>query len=306
MPRLLASSSPWLAVACSLLGAATAAADPPMMATAPAETIRLWQDDAPGAKGKADHDVPVVAWWPAPQATSPTAAIVVCPGGGYGGLADHEGTDYAKWLNSRGISAFVLRYRLGSKGYRHPVMLGDVSRALRLVRHDHERFTVDPKRVGVMGSSAGGHLALTACMLGDAGDPQAADTVDRQPARPDLGILCYPVVSMMPDKTHGGSRKNLLGDAPDEALARQLSGELADHAKTPPLFIWHTADDAAVKVEPVLELALRLKAAGRPYDLHVYESGPHGLGLGVRPYEPTKTLHPWTVECSRWLGTRGF
>jgi acetyl esterase/lipase len=185
-------------------------------------------------------------------------------------------------------------------------MLGDVSRALRLVRHDHERFKVDPKRVGVMGSSAGGHLALTACMLGDAGDPQAADTVDRQPARPDLGILCYPVVSMMPDKTHGGSRKNLLGDAPDEALARQLSGELADHAKTPPLFIWHTADDAAVKVEPVLELALRLKAAGRPYDLHVYESGPHGLGLGVRPYEPTKTLHPWTVECGRWLGARGF
>jgi acetyl esterase/lipase len=305
MPRLIASSSPWLAVACSLLGAAPAA-DPPMMATAPAETIRLWQDDAPAAKGKADHDVPVVAWWPVPQATSPTAAIVVCPGGGYGGLADHEGTDYAKWLNSRGISAFVLRYRLGSKGYRHPVMLGDVSRALRLVRHDHERFKVDPKRVGVMGSSAGGHLALTACVLGDAGDPQAADTVDRQPARPDLGILCYPVVSMMPDKTHGGSRKNLLGDAPDEALARQLSGELADHAKTPPLFIWHTADDAAVKVEPVLELALRLKAAGRPYDLHVYESGPHGLGLGVRPYEPTKTLHPWTVECGRWLGARGF
>ena len=103
MPRLIASSSPWLAVACSLLGAAPAA-DPPMMATAPAETIRLWQDDAPAAKGKADHDVPVVAWWPVPQATSPTAAIVVCPGGGYGGLADHEGTDYAKWLNSRDTS----------------------------------------------------------------------------------------------------------------------------------------------------------------------------------------------------------
>ena len=219
----------------SLPAASAVAAEAPMMATAPAETIRLWQDDAPGAKGKADHDVPVVAWWPAPQATSPTAAIVVCPGGGYGGLADHEGSDYAKWLNTRGISAFVLRYRLGSKGYRHPVMLGDVSRALRLVRHDHERFKVDPKRVGVMGSSAGGHLALTACMKGDDGDPQAADAIDRQPARPALGILCYPVVSMMPDKTHGGSRKNLLGDAPDLVLVLDVDLETAARRLARPL-----------------------------------------------------------------------
>jgi len=273
---------------------------------AAAETIRLWEAEPPGALGTADHDVPVVAWWPAPHEAAPTAALVICPGGGYGGLADHEGSDYARWLNAQGISAFVLRYRLGSKGYRHPVMLGDVSRAIRLVRAGHERFRIDPARVGVMGSSAGGHLALTACIHGTAGDPQAADAIDRVSARPDLGILCYPVVSMLAEKTHGGSRKNLLGATPDEAVARQLSGELAAHDDVPPLFIWHTWEDKAVKLEPILELGVRLKAHGRPFELHVYETGSHGLGLGVRPYDPTQTLHPWTGECRRWLATRGF
>ena len=279
---------------------------PSMMATGAAETIRLWESDAPDSRGTADHDIPVVAWWPAAKQSSPSAALVICPGGGYGGLADHEGTDYAKWLNTQGISAFVLRYRLGSKGYRHPVMLGDVSRALRLVRHGHERFHVDPKRVGVMGSSAGGHLALTACIHATGGDPQAADAIDRESARPALGVLCYPVVSMLPEKTHAGSRKNLLGAEPDDEVARQLSGELAANENVPPLFIWHTWEDKAVKLEPILELGLRLKAQGRPYELHVFETGPHGLGLGVRPYDPAKTLHPWTVECRRWLAAQGF
>jgi acetyl esterase/lipase len=269
------------------------------------ETIRLWTGDAPGALGTADHDVPVVAWWPAKAAT-PTAALVVCPGGGYARLADHEGSDYARWLNTRGISCFVLRYRLGSKGYRHPVMLGDVSRAIRLVRHDHERLGIDPARVGVMGSSAGGHLALTACIHGDDGDPAAADPIDRQPSRPDLGVLCYPVVSLLPEHTHGGSHKNLLGDTPDEKVVRELSGEIAAHDTVPPLFIWHTFDDASVKLEPILLLSLKLKALGRPHELHVYESGRHGLGLGVRPYDASKPLHPWTTECARWLSTRGF
>lgn len=296
-----------LAIAALLVSAATRADEPAtMMVAGPAETIRLWDGEAPAARGTADHDIPVVAWWPAAKQAAPSAALVVCPGGGYGGLADHEGSDYAKWLTSQGISVFVLRYRLGSKGYRHPVMLGDISRAIRLVRHGHERFHVDPKRVGVMGSSAGGHLALTACIHGTEGDAQAADPIDRESARPDLGILCYPVVSMLPEKTHGGSRKNLLGDAPDEDMARQLSGELAAHENVPPLFIWHTWEDKAVKLEPILELCLKLKSLERPYELHVYETGPHGLGLGVRPYEPTKTLHPWTVECRRWLASRGF
>jgi acetyl esterase/lipase len=282
----------------------TVVVEPP--AAAAAEMIRLWEGDAPGALGTADQDVPVLFWWPAPEAAAGAPAFVICPGGGYGGLADHEGSDYARWLTSQGISGFVLRYRLGSKGYRHPVMLGDVARAIRLVRHEAERFGVDPGRVGVMGSSAGGHLALTACLKGADGAADAADPIDRVSSRPDLGVLCYPVVSMQPDKTHRGSRKNLLGESPDEDLARSLSGELAAHAEMPPLFIWHTLDDQAVPVGPVLELVLRLKSLDRPCELHVYESGRHGLGLGLRPYDPAQPLHPWTTECSRWLKSHGY
>ena len=283
-----------------LFGAGSAVA-----ADTAAETIRLWPGDAPGALGTADHDIPVVAWWPATNVKQPTAAMVVCPGGGYGGLADHEGSDYARWLNSQGISAFVLRYRLGSKGYRHPVMLGDVSRAMRLVRAEHARLGIDPARVGVMGSSAGGHLAVTLLTQGDDGNPAAADAVDRQPSRPALGVLCYPVVSMLPTNTHAGSKRNLLGDNPPEELARELSGELAVNDSTPPVFLWHTVEDKGVKLAGVLDLAAALNRHGRPLELHVYEKGGHGLGLGKRPYDPAK-LHPWTVECRRWLAERGF
>jgi acetyl esterase/lipase len=295
-----------LMVAAGLALAEAAWAAEPAPAAAPTETIRLWEAAPPGALGTTPDDLPVVAWWPAPHQTAAAPAIVICPGGGYGRLADHEGGDYARWLASQGITAFVLRYRLGSHGYRHPVMLGDVSRALRLVRHGHERFHIDPRRVGVMGSSAGGHLALTACIHGGPGDAAAADPVDRESARPTLGILCYPVVSMLPEKTHAGSRANLLGPEPDEALAWQLSGELAAHEDVPPLFIWHTWEDSAVKLEPILELGLKLRSLSRPYELHVYETGPHGLGLGVRPYDPAAALHPWTVECRRWLAAQGF
>ena len=270
-----------------------------------AETIRLWPGDAPGALGTADHDIPVVAWWPATGAKQPTAAMVVCPGGGYGGLADHEGSDYARWLNAQGISAFVLRYRLGSKGYRHPVMLGDVSRAMRLVRAEHARLGIDPARVGVIGSSAGGHLAVTLLTQGDDGDPAAADAIDRQPSRPALGVLCYPVVSMLPTNTHAGSKRNLLGEDPPEDLTRELSGELAVTDNTPPVFLLHTVEDKVVKLAGVLDLAAALNRHGRPFELHVYEKGPHGIGLGTRPYDPAK-LHPWTVECRRWLVERGF
>ncbi len=280
--------------------------DEPMMAREPAATIRLWEGAAPAALGDADHDIPTITWWPARESAGATAAMVICPGGGYGGLADHEGTDYARWLNTQGISAFVLRYRLGSKGYRHPVMLGDVQRAIRLVRHDAEKFEIDPRRVGVIGSSAGGHLALTACLKGDDGDAKHDDPVERQSSRPALGVLCYPVVSMMSEHSHGGSRKNLLGDAPADELCRELSGELAVHEGVPPLFIWHTFEDQSVKLEPILEMGIKLKKLGRPYELHVYETGRHGLGLGVRPYDGMKTLHPWAAECQRWLGTHGF
>ena len=288
----------WLVVLLLRAGSAVAA-------DTAAETIRLWPGNAPGALGTTDQDIPVAAWWPATDATQPTAAMVVCPGGGYGGLADHEGSDYARWLNSQGISAFVLRYRLGSKGYRHPIMLGDVSRAMRLVRTEHARLGIDPARVGVIGSSAGGHLAVTLLTQGDDGDPAAADAIDRQPSRPALGVLCYPVVSMLPTNTHAGSKRNLLGEDPPEDLTRELSGELAVTDTTPPVFLLHTVEDKVVKLAGVLDLAAALNRHGRPFELHVYEKGPHGIGLGTRPYHPAK-LHPWTVECRRWLAERGF
>lgn len=272
------------------------------------ETLSLWKDAAPGALGTAEQDVPVVAWWPAPAAARPSAAMVICPGGGYGGLADHEGSGYARWLNSQGISAFVLRYRLGSKGYRHPVMLGDVSRAMRFVRHGAERFGIDPKRVGVIGSSAGGHLALTLLTHGDDGDAAAIDPIDREPSRADVGILCYPVASMTQAQSHAGSRKNLLGEDPAENLVKDLSAELMPAeriAAMPPTFIWHTWEDKAVKLEPILELAMRMRQADRPYALHVYEVGPHGIGLGSRDYDPSR-FHPWVAECGRWLTAHGF
>ncbi len=303
--RSIAKILRWRCVAACMAAVLVAGESSAADAPAAAETIRLWPGEAPGALGAADHDIPVVAWWPAAGAKQPTAAMVVCPGGGYGGLADHEGSDYARWLNSQGIAAFVLRYRLGSKGYRHPVMLGDVSRAMRLVRAEHARLGIDPARVGVMGSSAGGHLATTLLTHGDDGDPAAADAVDRQPSRAALGVLCYPVVSMLSANAHAGSKRNLLGENPPEELARELSGELSVTEKTPPVFLWHTVEDKSVKLGGVLDLAAALDRHGRPFELHVYEKGPHGLGLGVRPYDPAK-LHPWTVECRRWLGEHGF
>jgi acetyl esterase/lipase len=165
---------------------------------------------------------------------------------------------------------------------------------------------IDPARVGVMGSSAGGHLATTLLTHGDDGDPAAADAVDRQPSRAALGVLCYPVVSMLSANAHAGSKRNLLGENPPEELARELSGELSVTEKTPPVFLWHTVEDKSVKLGGVLDLAAALDRHGRPFELHVYEKGPHGLGLGVRPYDPLKTLHPWTVECRRWLAAQGF
>ncbi|TXT20672.1 MAG: Alpha/beta hydrolase, partial [Planctomycetota bacterium] len=215
---------------------------------AAADPIRLWIGDAPGALGKADQDIPTITpYLPAADKASGTS-IVVCPGGGYGGLAPHEGEGYAKWLADNGVAAFVLKYRLGSKGYRHPVMLGDVSRAIRLVRSRAAEWKLDPQRVGVMGSSAGGHLASTAVTHFDAGKADAVDAVDRQSSRPDFGVLCYAVISMEDGVTHGGSKANLLGKDPDPKLVELLSNEKQVTKNTPPCFVWSTQEDKAVPV----------------------------------------------------------
>lgn len=264
----------------------------------------LWPDGAPGALGTSSNDIPKLTVYLPATNLATGAAIVICPGGGYGHLARHEGEDYARWLNEQGIAGFVLRYRLGSAGYRHPAMLQDAARALRTVRARAAELGVDPRRVGIMGSSAGGHLASTLLTHFDAGQPDAADAIERQSSRPDLGILCYPVITLG-EFTHRGSRKNLLGDDPDPALIELLSNERQVTSNTPPCFIWHTWEDKGVPVENSLQFAAALRRAGVPFALHIYERGGHGLGLGTSQWQP-ESRHPWTRDCEFWLRERGF
>ncbi len=261
------------------------------------DAFPLWPDGAPGALGKEEKDIPTLQpYLPEPSIAS-GAAIVICPGGGYRALAPHEGKDYALWLNQHGVAGFVLKYRLGSAGYRHPRMLEDAARAVRLVRARAAEWGIAPKRIGIMGSSAGGHLASTLLTHFDAGRPDAADPIERQSSRPDLGILCYPVISMGPN-AHPGSKNNLLGEDPSPELVKLLSNELQVTPQTPPVFLWHTYEDAAVKVENSLDFAAALRKAGVPFDLHVYQQGRHGIGLG--------NGHPWTQDCAFWLKAQGF
>jgi acetyl esterase/lipase len=250
-----------------------------------------------------DKDKPSLTPFPASAPADGTLpAIVVCPGGGYGGLADHEGTTYALWLNQQGIAAFVLKYRLGSHGYRHPRMLEDAARALRWVRSHAADYKVDPHRVGIMGSSAGGHLASSLCTHFSAGNSAASDPVERESSRPDFGVLCYGVISMGPI-THQGSRNNLLGSDPAPELVKLMSNELQVTKDTPPCFIWHTWEDKVVKVENALEFASALQRNGVPFDLHIYEKGPHGIGLRDKP--PFTNPHPWSRDLLFWLKDRG-
>ncbi len=268
-------------------------------------TFPLWPDGAPGALGTDAKDVPTLtAFLPAPE-KSTGAAIVICPGGGYGHLADHEGSHYARWLNNQGIAGFVLKYRLGSSGYRHPVMLQDAARAIRTVRARADEWKLDAKRVGIIGSSAGGHLASTTITHWDLGNPNAPDVIERQSSRPDLAILCYPVITLSQEYTHKGSRANLVGTNAPAALLAELSAEQQVNKDTPPCFIWSTMEDKTVPVENSLMLAAALRRVGVPFDLHVYERGPHGIGLGNKTFDAAN-FHPWTRDCEFWLRERKF
>ena len=265
----------------------------------PAAEFRLWEGPAPEARGQAQQDIPTLTPFFSDSTNATGCAVVVCPGGGYGGLAPHEGKDYARWLNELGIHAFVLKYRLGSSGYRHPAMMLDVQRALRTVRANALNWGIEPSKIGVMGSSAGGHLASTACTHFDGGVRDAADPSDRASCRPDFGILCYPVITMG-EFTHAGSRENLLGKNPSPDLLLLLSNEKQVTKDTPPCFVWHTAEDAGVDVRNSLDFAAALRAHGVPFALHVYPHGAHGLGLGSNTWNPA-ARHPWTLACAQWL-----
>lgn len=272
----------------------------------PTNSFPLWRDGAPGALGKNDKDIPTLTpFFPRPgKATG--AAFVVCPGGGYQHLAEHEGKGYALWLADHGIAAFVLKYRLGPE-YHHPAMLEDAARAIRTVRANAAAWKIDPNRIGIIGSSAGGHLASTLLTHFDAGNTNAADVIERQSSRPDLGILCYAVITMG-KFTHQGSKKNLLGANPPPELIHALSNELNVKKDTPPCFIWATDEDKTVPVENSMMFAESLRAKGIPFELHIYEKGPHGMGLGIRQYTPANLdkMLPWTRDCMLWLKERGY
>jgi len=268
----------------------------------PPETFPLWSDGAPGAQGSELGDVPTLSVYLPPAERASGTAVVVCPGGGYRALAmDHEGDQIARWYNSQGIAAFVLKYRLGPK-YNHPVQRGDVLRAIRTVRSRAWRYGVEEDRIGVMGFSAGGHLASTAATLFDAGDPDAADRIERFSSRPDFAVLVYPVIALDAPYTHQGSRRNLLGENPSAELVERLSTEKQVTVNTPPTFLFHTNEDTAVPPENSVAFYLALRKAGVPAELHIYERGRHGVGLAWSD----RILSSWPDRLADWLLTRGL
>lgn len=264
----------------------------------------LWPNGAPGANGTTEHDVPALLAFPASKETADGCGVVVCPGGGYGGLAmDHEGHQIAAWLNERGISAWILRYRLGSKGYHHPIQKGDVLRAIRTVRSAATENAVDPNRIGVWGFSAGGHLASTAATHFDLGNADASDPIDKVSSRPDFAVLCYPVITMDEAFTHMGSRKNLLGPEKDNPeLVELMSNDKQVTKGTPPTFIFHTTEDQAVPVENAIAFYSALRKNGVSSELHIYQKGRHGVGLGGSD----KVLSTWPARLEDWLKVNGF
>ena len=267
------------------------------------KSIPLWSGGAPGALGSSTNDIPPLTPYLPDGTNASGAAMVICPGGAYARLAPHEGNDYALWLNQHGVACFVLKYRLGSSGYRHPVMLNDAARAVRWVRAHADEFKIDSHRVGIIGSSAGGHLAATLLTHFDVGDTNSSDVVERQSSRPDLGILCYAVITMG-EFTHKGSRNNLLGTNAPPELVKLLSNELQVTPNTPPCFLWTTFEDKAVPMENTMQFAEALRKNHVPFALHVYEKGGHGMGLKDKP--PFANPHPWAGDCLFWLKAQGF
>lgn len=229
-------------------------------------------------------------------------AVVICPGGGYSVLAyDWEGTDIAKWLNSHGIAGIVLKYRLPSpESQQEPseAPLMDAKRAMRLTREHAEEWNIDPEQIGVIGFSAGGHLASTLGTHFDKGDAGSDDPVEKFSSRPDFMILGYPVISFNEQIGHLGSRNNLLGDSPTEALVEKFSNELQVAEDNPPTFIFHSQDDTAVPVENSLVFYKALRQAKVPAEMHLYPKGGHGYSLGL---DSQGTHSTWPTACIEWL-----
>lgn len=261
--------------------------------------VPLWSSAVPFSHGSAPEDIPTIqAFFPEPRRSN-GKALVVLPGGAYCLLADKEGSEYAEWLARNGYTAFVCNYRLASKHYYHPVQLADAARAVRLVRAHAAGLGIRPDRIGIMGSSAGGHLAAMTATWHELGVREEGESAEKDLGRPDFSVLCYPVIScLQPDGSTVWTFRMLLGNDsryPEtrKELAEKLSMEKSADAQTPPAFLWHTWEDEGVPVENSLAYVARLRSFGIRCELHIYERGPHGMGLADG--------HPWTGECLRWL-----
>ncbi len=249
----------------------------------------LWKDGAPGAVGEEEIDKPTITIY-LPKINAIPTGVIICPGGGYRNLAmDHEGDQVARWLNSLGIAAFVLKYRLGPR-YHHPAMINDAQQAIRIVRGRAAEFGIAPDRLGIWGFSAGGHLAST------------ASTHFTKETRPDFTILTYPVISLNTKYVHKGSLLHLLGENPDPALAASLSNETQVTKDTPPTFLVHANDDASVPPENSILYYLALRAAGVPAEMHIYARGGHGFGFA----STDAALSSWPGRLADWLRGRGL
>jgi acetyl esterase/lipase len=266
----------------------------------------LWATAVPASIGDPAANQPTLtAYLPAAEKAVGTA-VVVCPGGGYGHLADdHEGKQVAAWLNERGIAAFILRYRIVTPkrpAPLHPAPMLDVQRAIRTVRVKAKDNGIRPDRIGVWGFSAGGHLASTAATHFDAGHPESTDPIDRVSCRPDFAILAYPVITLEGPATHSGSARNVLGPDPDPKLVELLSNDKQVTKETPPTFLFHTDADKGVPPMNSILFYAALKKNGVSAELHIYEHGVHGVGLA----QSDPVLSTWPGRLESWLKGRGL
>jgi acetyl esterase/lipase len=278
----------------------------PLLSQDPYRTISLWSGQAPEATGSEPKDDPVGLLYLIPDTNSSDRirpCLVILPGGGYGNLAiDHEGHQIAKWANSLGMHALICKYRNRKDGYGHPVPMLDAQRAVRIARASSIEWYIDTKKVGIIGFSAGGHLASTVLTHFDVGDTASLDPIAKQSSRPDFGILCYPVIAMSETYTHAGSRKNLLGDEPDPKLLELLDNHKQVSPETPPTFLFHTQEDTVVHPDNSLAFYAAMVRHKVPGELHFFQKGKHGVGLG----SSIPGTGSWSETCKAWLLNQGL
>lgn len=270
--------------------------------SAETRTFPLWEGKAPGALGDAEEDRPTITLYAPSEGYDAAPAVLVFPGGSYHSLAtNHEGRQIANWLNGAGIVAFVVKYRVGPR-YHHPIEIGDAQRAIRFVRARAAEFHVAPGKIGAMGFSAGGHLVSTAETHFDAGNPQAADLIERVSSRPDFAVLAYPVISFVADYSHRGSWESLIGNDATLDVRKSLSNEFNVTPQTPPTFLFSSGTDATVPPENSVVFYVALRKANVPAELHIFQTAPHGVGLDL----DDPSVGEWSTLLLHWLRANGF